>query len=163
MLAAVPPIRIRQDTPPARVVSLLPSATEILYAIGAGDDIVAVTHECDFPPEAASRPAVTASALNHDGSTCAVIDRLTKSALHAGSSVYRLDEELLAALEPSLIVTQELCDVCAVSYDQVSEAVRRMSVDIPVLSLEPSSRRTFSTASSPWGLRQSVRMLPRMW
>jgi len=106
---------------------------------------------------------VTASALNHDGSTCAVIDRHTKSALHAGSSVYRLDEELLAALEPSLIVTQELCDVCAVSYDQVSEAVRRMSVDIPVLSLEPSSRRTFSTASSPWGLRQSVRMLPRMW
>jgi iron complex transport system substrate-binding protein len=139
MLVAVPPIHLRQDSPPVRVVSLLPSATEILYAIGAGDDVVAVTHECDFPPEAASRPAVTASALNHDGSACAVIDRHIKSALHAGSSIYRLDEKLLAALEPSLIVTQELCDVCAVSYDQVSKAVRRMSVDIPVLSLEPSS------------------------
>jgi iron complex transport system substrate-binding protein len=139
MLATVPPIHLRQDSPPVRVVSLLPSATEILYAIGAGDDVVAVTHECDFPPEAASRPAVTASALNHDGSACAAIDRHIKSALHAGSSIYRLDEKLLAALEPSLIVTQELCDVCAVSYDQVSGAVRRMSVDIPVLSLEPSS------------------------
>jgi iron complex transport system substrate-binding protein len=145
MLAAVPPIHMRQDTPPARVVSLLPSATEILYAIGAGDDVVAVTHECDFPPEAASRPAVTASALNHDGSTCAVIDRHIKSALHAGSSIYRLDEELLAALEPSLIVTQELCDVCAVSYDQVSEAVRGMSVDIPVLS-----RPLESLSSGAW-------------
>jgi hypothetical protein len=139
MLATVPPVHQRSDRPPARVVSLLPSATEILYAIGAGDDVVAVTHECDFPPEAATRPAVTASALNHDGSTCAAIDRHIKSALHAGSSIYRLDEKLLAPLEPSLIVTQELCDVCAVSYDQVSEAVRRMSVDIPVLSLEPSS------------------------
>ena len=139
MLATVPLVHQRSDRPPARVVSLLPSATEILYAIGAGDDVVAVTHECDFPPEAATRPAVTASALNHDGSTCAAIDRHIKSALHAGSSIYRLDEKLLAALEPSLIVTQELCDVCAVSYDQVSEAVRRMSVDIPVLSLEPSS------------------------
>ena len=122
-----------------RIVSLLPSSTEILFAIGAGEDVVAVTHECDHPPAARSRPAVTASAIDHEGQPCAAIDRHIRSALHAGSSIYRLDEELLERLRPDLIVTQELCEVCAVAYREVEQAVRRLPAPVPVLSLEPDS------------------------
>ncbi|MGH9016863.1 MAG: cobalamin-binding protein [Acidimicrobiales bacterium] len=121
-----------------RIVSLLPSATEILFAVGAGDAVVAVTHECDFPAGAAGRPRITASAINHDGSTCAAIDRHIKATLHQGSSIYRLDEALLASLAPTLVVTQELCDVCAVAYTEVAHAVRRLAADTPILSLEPT-------------------------
>lgn len=81
-------------------------------------------------------PAITASAINHDGSTCSDIDRHMKRALHAGSSLYRLDEPLLASLAPSLIVTQELCEVGAVSFRQVARAARRLPGDISVLALE---------------------------
>lgn len=121
-----------------RVVSLLPSATEILFAIGAGDDVVGVTHECDFPTPALDLPHVTSSALARDG-TAADIDRHVRRALHAGSSIYNLDAERLEALQPDLILTQELCNVCAVNYDVVSRAAKRLSSDPRVVSLEPSS------------------------
>jgi iron complex transport system substrate-binding protein len=121
-----------------RIVSLLPSATEILFAIGAGDDVVGVTHECDFPADATTRPHLTSSALPSTGSS-AEIDRHVRRSLHEGSSLYRLDAELLEYLEPDLIVTQELCAVCAVSYDIVQRAVRRLRGDPRLLSLEPSS------------------------
>jgi iron complex transport system substrate-binding protein len=124
---------------PARIVSLLPSATEILFAIGAGDSVVGVTHECDFPAAARDLPKVTANAVIVDGESPAEIDRHIHAARHAGSSIYRLDEALLAALQPDLIVTQELCDVCAVAYGEVQRAVRRLPGDVPVLSLEPRS------------------------
>ncbi len=124
---------------PARIVSLLPSATEILFAIGAGDRVVGVTHECDFPAAARELPKVTANAVVGEGESPADIDRHIHAARHAGSSIYRLDEALLAALEPDLIVTQELCDVCAVAYGEVQRAVRRLPGDVPVLSLEPRS------------------------
>jgi iron complex transport system substrate-binding protein len=123
----------------SRVVSLLPSATEILFAIGAGDSVVGVTHECDHPEAARGLPAVTSSVLELDGVAPGDIDRHIHAARHAGSSIYRLDEAALAALEPDLIVTQELCDVCAVAYSEVSHAVRRLPGEIPVLSLEPRS------------------------
>ncbi|GAC1342565.1 MAG: cobalamin-binding protein [Candidatus Dormibacteria bacterium] len=86
-----------------------------------------------------SRPAVTASAIDHEGQSCAAIDRHIRGALHAGSSIYRLDEELLGRLRPDLIVTQELCEVCAVAYREVKQAVRRLPAPVPVLSLEPES------------------------
>lgn len=121
-----------------RIVSLLPSATEILFAIGAGEDVVGVTHECDFPPAAISRPHLTSSALPHAGSS-AEIDRHVRRSLHEGSSLYHLDAALLERLAPDLIVTQELCAVCAVSYDIVERAVRRMRGDPRLISLEPSS------------------------
>ncbi|MGC2129712.1 MAG: cobalamin-binding protein [Candidatus Aquilonibacter sp.] len=121
-----------------RIVSLLPSATEILFAIGAGDDVVGVTHECDFPPDAISRPHLTSSALPAAGSS-ADIDRHVRRSLHEGSSLYHLDAELLEKLEPDLIVTQELCVVCAVSYEIVQRAVRRLRGDPRLVSLEPSS------------------------
>jgi iron complex transport system substrate-binding protein len=121
-----------------RIVSLLPSATEILFAIGAGDEVVGVTHECDFPPEAISRPHLTSSALPAAGSS-AEIDRHVRRSLHEGSSLYHLDAELLEKLAPDVIVTQELCAVCAVSYEIVQRAVRRLRGDPRLVSLEPSS------------------------
>ena len=119
------------------MVSLLPSATEILFAIGAGDRVVAVTHECDHPPEAQPLPRVTSNALPTEKAPPADIDRHIRRARHEGSSIYLLDETLLGALGPDLIITQELCDVCAVAYGQVERAVRRLPGDIPIMSLEP--------------------------
>ena len=121
-----------------RIVSLLPSATEILFDIGAGDDVVGVTHECDFPPQAASRTRLTSSALPGAASS-AEIDRHVRAGVHAGSSLYHLDAELLEKLAPDLIVTQELCAVCAVSYDIVDAAAKRLRGDPRIVSLEPSS------------------------
>jgi iron complex transport system substrate-binding protein len=122
-----------------RVASLLPSATELLFAIGAGPDVVGVTHECDWPPDARGLPALTRSLVDHAGATSAQIDRHIRGAVHAGSGIYALDAERLAALQPDLIVTQELCEVCAVSYRQVETAVRELPGEVPILSLEPRS------------------------
>ena len=134
------------------VVSLLPSSTEILFGIGAGDLLVGVTHECDYPPEATRLPALTTSSLpaelqTHPGAESSAaaddlprkIDRHVRTNVHAGSSLYALDETLLAELEPDLIVTQELCEVCAVSYEIVEGAAKRLRGDPRVISLEPSS------------------------
>jgi iron complex transport system substrate-binding protein len=121
-----------------KIVSLLPSATEILFGIGAGDDVVGVTHECDYPPQAALLPHLTSSALPQ-AARAADIDRHVRKYLHAGSSLYHLDADLLERLQPDLIVTQELCEVCAVSYSIVDRAARRLASDPRVISLEPSS------------------------
>jgi iron complex transport system substrate-binding protein len=136
-----------------RIVSLLPSVTETLFAIGAGDRIVGVTHECDYPPEARALPALTSSLLPEAlqthlgaGSTATLvagraqaIDRHVRASVHSGSSLYALDDVRLAALDPDLIVTQELCEVCAVSYEIVDRAAKRLRGDPRVVSLEPSS------------------------
>ena len=121
-----------------RVVSLLPSATEILFAIGAGDQVAGVTHECDYPRETLHLPKLTSSALPAADSAVA-IDRHVRASLHAGSSLYRLDGALLESLAPDLIVTQELCAVCAVSYEVVARAAKRLRDDARIVSLEPSS------------------------
>jgi iron complex transport system substrate-binding protein len=122
-----------------RVVSLLPSATEILFAIGAGERVAGVTHECDFPPEARTRVALTSALVPGDAVTAAAIDRHVRASVHAGSSLYALDAERLARLAPDLIVTQELCAVCAVSYELVAQAAKRLRGNPQVISLEPSS------------------------
>ena len=122
-----------------RIVSLLPSATEILFAIGAGECVIGVTHECDFPPEARARVALTSSLLPGDAVTAGAIDRHVRASVHSGSSLYALDAERLAQLEPDLIVTQELCAVCAVSYEIVATAAKQLRSDPRVVSLEPSS------------------------
>jgi len=122
-----------------RIASLLPSATELLFAIGAGDEVVGVTHECDYPPQAETLPVLTSSLIDHRGRSSAAIDRHIKAARHQGSSIYLLDDEALARLQPDLIVTQELCDVCAVAYRDVERAARRLPGEVPVISLEPRS------------------------
>lgn len=127
------------NRPNPRIVSLLPSATEILYAIGAADEVVAATHECDYPAQVERLPRITSSVYDHEGKSCADIDRHIKRAIHDGSSIYQLDDDLLAQLQPDLIVTQELCEVCAVSYHDVGRAVRALHAETRVLSLEPHS------------------------
>lgn len=125
-----------------RICSLLPSATEIVFALGLGGWLVGVTHECDHPPEAARLPAVTASTLGHGRRDSGEIHHHIAAALHAGSSIYTLDQAQLERLDPDLILTQELCDVCAVSYREVERAVHRLEGRRTVLSLEPTTLGT---------------------
>ena len=122
-----------------RIVSLLPSATEIVCALGLGEELVGVTHECDWPLEAIGKPVVTRDTQDVGGRSSGEIHALVTAAMHGGSSLYALDEEKLAAAEPDLILTQELCRVCAVSYREVNEVARAIDEDITVVSLEPSS------------------------
>lgn len=121
-----------------RIVSLVPSATELLFALGRGDDLVGVTHECDFPEEARELPEVTRDELP-PGLAAAEIDAAVKERTRKGEAIYGLDEELLAELEPDLILTQAVCAVCAVSYDDVREAAQRIATQPQVVSLDPST------------------------
>ncbi|HYY58945.1 MAG TPA: cobalamin-binding protein [Pyrinomonadaceae bacterium] len=122
-----------------RIVSLLPSATEIVCALGLQDALVGVTHECDYPPGVVGLPRLTASKISHERMSSAEIDHAVRSQLDGHGSIYDLDEELLHALSPDLIVTQELCDVCAVSYKTVERAARMLDADVRVVSLEPNT------------------------
>ena len=122
-----------------RICSLLPSATEIVCALGLGDQLGAVTHECDFPPEVSTLPPITRSAIDHSGSSSREIHHHINKAVHTGSCIYDLDQDLLKELQPDLILTQELCQVCAVSYGSVQEVVRLLEGKRKVLSLEPTS------------------------
>ena len=119
-----------------RIVSFVPSATELLFALGLGDEVVAVTHECDYPPEAAELPHITHSVIP-EGLPAAEIDAQVRSLTEAGEPIYGLDEELLVELEPDLIVTQALCAVCAVSYDDVRAVATQIETRPKVLSLDP--------------------------
>jgi iron complex transport system substrate-binding protein len=104
-----------------RIVSLLPSATEALFALGLGDQVVAVTHECDYPPEAASLPIVTRSTLQLSDKPSGAIDAAVSLAAMEGRSLYAVDTGAILALEPDLVVAQDICDVCAIPADQVAQ------------------------------------------
>jgi len=119
-----------------QIVSLVPSATEMLFALGVGDDLIAVTHECDYPPEALQLPRITRSTLP-EGLTAAQIDAEVKQRSLAGEALYDLDTELLHELQPDLIVTQALCKVCAVSEDDVRTIAEEIDSQPIVISLDP--------------------------
>jgi iron complex transport system substrate-binding protein len=130
----------RLEGPARRIVSLLPSATEIVAALGLADRLVAVTHECDFPPDMVAGVArITTNLLPPEVTGSREIDAAVRSAVGRGHGLYALDEPLLAKLEPDLILTQELCEVCAVSYPTVLQAARTAGgAGGPlVVSLEP--------------------------
>ena len=119
-----------------RIVSLLPSATEILFALGLDREIVGVSHECDFPLRARTKLVVIHSRMPHDASP-AEIDRLVSEYVHRGESLYAVDAEVLEALAPDLIITQDLCHVCAASPDDLATALARFERRPEVLCLNP--------------------------
>jgi iron complex transport system substrate-binding protein len=119
-----------------RIVSLVPSATETLFALGLGPDVIAVTHECDYPPAARELPKVTSDVLPA-GLSAGQIDAAVKERTLAGESIYELDADLLHDLRPDLIVTQELCSVCAVSSDDVRAVAEEIDPQPRVISLDP--------------------------
>jgi iron complex transport system substrate-binding protein len=119
-----------------RIVSLVPHATELLFALGLGDEVIAVTHECDFPPAAQELPRVTRDALPA-GLSAGEIDQAVRERTSRGEAIYELDGALLEELEPDLIVTQALCPVCAVSYDEVVELAEEMPSRPHVIALDP--------------------------
>lgn len=119
-----------------RIVSLVPSATEMLFALGAGDQVVGVTHECDFPPEALDIDKVTRDRLP-PGLDAREIDEAVRSHTETGEAIYELDADTLRDLQPDLIVTQTLCAVCAVSADDVRAVAEQIESEPTVLSLDP--------------------------
>jgi iron complex transport system substrate-binding protein len=118
-----------------KIVSLLPSATEALFALGLGDQVVAVTHECDHPPEAASLPVVTRSTLDLAGRTSTDIEDAVARAALEGRSLYEVDTDAIRRLEPDLVVAQDICDVCAIPADQVAQDL----AGIPMIRQHPHS------------------------
>ncbi len=122
-----------------KIVSLLPSATEIVCALGLEENLVGITHECDFPASVSGKPPLTASRISHETMSSKEIDHAVRSQLDGHGSIYDLNEKLLHELNPDLIITQELCDVCAVSYKTVEKAARMYVADAQVVSLEPNT------------------------
>jgi len=122
-----------------RVISLLPSATEIVCALGATDELVGISHECDFPAEIRDRVVLTRPRI-HVGGTSRAIDTAVRDVLRGALSIYEVDEARLAALAPDVIVTQDLCEVCAVSLDDVRAAVARLAhrQRVEIVSLRPT-------------------------
>jgi iron complex transport system substrate-binding protein len=145
-----------------RIVSLVPHATELLFALGLGSDVVAVTHECDFPAEVRDLPQVTRDVLPA-GLGAAEIDAAVRARTASGQAIYELDEDRLADLEPDLIVTQQLCLVCAVSYDDVVEVAKGLPTQPKVISLDPhtlgEAMGDIRTIAQATGVRDAAREL----
>jgi iron complex transport system substrate-binding protein len=121
-----------------KICSLLPSATEILFALGLGDQVAGVSHECDFPPGARSKPCLINSRISHAESP-ATIDRQVREFLERGESLYSVDFEKLRAIEPDLVVTQDLCHVCAATPDDLAAALAHLERQPRIVTLNPHS------------------------
>jgi iron complex transport system substrate-binding protein len=124
-----------------RIVSLLPSATELAFSLGLGDDVVGVSHECDYPAEARTRATVVHCAIPLDDLSPAEIDSAVSTQLRTGGSIYTIDTELLRALEPDLILAQDLCEVCAPSGNETERAIAALDRVPKVLTLAPRTLR----------------------
>lgn len=122
-----------------RICSFLPSATEIIYLLGLGDSLYAVSHECDYPPEAKAKPKVVRSKIDSANLTSAEIDKAVIDLMASGERIYEVDEDVLAKVKPDIVVTQQLCEVCAVSYEDVERAVIKLEMPPQLISLDPHS------------------------
>jgi iron complex transport system substrate-binding protein len=122
-----------------RIVSLLPAATEIAAALGLVDQVVGVSHECDFPEEVRQRPRITQCPIHDAALTSAEVDKWVRRSLRENGTIYTLDEPLLRTLEPDVILTQRLCDVCAVGYGSVAKLAQTLPGPPRVVNLEPTS------------------------
>jgi len=122
-----------------RIVSFLPSATEIACALGLADSLVGITHECDYPPEVKSKPIVVRAVLPLERMTQSEIDRAVAERMQAGLSLYEINEQLLRELAPDLILTQNLCQVCAPSGNEVSQVIKALPKTPQILWLTPQS------------------------
>jgi iron complex transport system substrate-binding protein len=121
-----------------RIVSLLPSATEIVYALGLGDQLEGVTFECDFPQDARSKPVVSDTELPQDRPLSARdTERLVTERLERREPIASLDEDMLAKINPELVITQDLCPACGVTAPQVRDALQRLGIDARVVALDP--------------------------
>ena len=136
-----------------RICSLVPAATEVLFALGLGDSVVGVTHECDWPPEATTRPRMTASLVQTGDLGSAEIDRAVTEEAGNGRPLYAIEDEVWADIEADVVVTQELCEVCAVPAGDVAEAVRARRLDVEVLDFSPSTLDGILSAVTGLGLR----------
>jgi iron complex transport system substrate-binding protein len=121
-----------------RIVSLVPSATEITCALGLAEALVGISHDCDFPPDVLGKPVLSEAAITVAEPSGAIEGRI-RGLVHAGRSVYHLAEEVLTRLAPDLILTQELCTVCAPSYSLVKRAAKLLDAEVKIVSLEPRS------------------------
>ena len=122
-----------------RICSLLPGATEVVAALGLVDDLVAISHECDYPPEIRHKPVIIRSTVDPQKTSSPAIDRQVRDALQNGSGLYRIDESLLRRLDPDLIITQSLCEVCAVTPSEVQRALAGLRRTPQLLSLNPTT------------------------
>jgi iron complex transport system substrate-binding protein len=126
-----------QTAKPQRIVSLLPSVTETLFALGVGDRVVGISHECDFPAEVHDRTVLTAPRIDTTLPPAEIQSEIAKLA-GAGQALYDVDAEEMAGLKPDLIITQDQCPVCAVSLDDVEKAVMAMGREVPVVTVRPT-------------------------
>ena len=129
-----------------RIVSFLPAGTEIAWAIGAGPDLVGRSHECDYPAQVAGLPVVSRPALDLDHLSGAEMDRAVAERLATGESLYQVDERLLQSLDPDVILTQDLCQVCAPSGNELSRALQDLAGNPKVVCLSPQSLRDIETS-----------------
>jgi iron complex transport system substrate-binding protein len=122
-----------------RICSLLPGATEIAYLLGLGDEVVGVTHECDYPPDAQYKPVMVRSAIDQKRMSSREIDAKVTELLQSGKGLYSIDEQTFVEAAPDVILTQGLCDVCALDYDEVVKASQRLPSRPKIVSLNPHS------------------------
>jgi iron complex transport system substrate-binding protein len=122
-----------------RICSLLPGATEIVFALGLGDQIVGVSHECDYPPDAKQKPILVHSAIDPARMSAGEIDRKVGELLQAGTGLYHIDAAALRAADPDVIITQGLCEVCALDYNEVAAAAALLPRQAKIISLNPHS------------------------
>src|SRR3989454_11022981 len=136
--AAASPAACRRRKTRMRICSLLPSATDIVLALGLGDQLVAVTHECDLPPGLREVPVITRSRVDQGQASSREIHNHVTAAAHSGSSIYTLDQALLQRLQPGLILTQEVCEGCAISYGEGAKAGHPLGVALGGTPAGPS-------------------------